>query len=294
MYRIVMYRTVLTIAPLLALLTVPPSHSPAEEAPEWTRHHFAMHNWFYTTGLSPTEQVAAVKRAGYDGLMITCKPHILPLIPEYLAALDQHELRLTAVYYGLLIEDGECPAPLAKLIKQCKGRDAFVSLNLTTHLKNLSEDEADQRAVATVSAIADRAKEAGLRGVVLYPHAGCWLDRVADGARVAAKTNRDDVGTMFNLTHWCREGAPDLDETLRQAMPQLQLVTINGSRSDRCSILPLGQGDFDTFAVVQKLTDLGYDGPIGTIGFSIKGDIPEKLEAARGVWEQWEAKLTGK
>ena len=79
------------------------------------------------------------------------------------------------------------------------------------------------------------------------------------------------------------DGGQDLRKTLEAAKPYLRSVSINGSMK-KASILPLSEGDYDVAPILQTLIELSYTGPISHQGYSIKGNLPERLKAALNTW----------
>ena len=117
------------------------------------------------------------------------------------------------------------------------------------------------------------------------------MQRVGDAVRLAKRIARPDVGVNFNQYHWMAvEGGEDLGGTLAAARPHLRAVTLNGSGL-KPSILPLGEGDYDTFAVARAAVELGFRGPFASQGYSIKTDVPRRLEACKKTWDAWTEKL---
>jgi sugar phosphate isomerase/epimerase len=135
--------------------------------------------------------------------------------------------------------------------------------------------------------VADLAKEAGVR-VSLYPHLKNWVERVEDGARLARQVDRGNFGVTFNLCHWLMVGDTDLDASLRAALPHLQMVTINGAdkgnKELKACIQPLDSGTFDVGGVLSKLSELGWQGPIGLQHYGIKGDAKANLQRSMEAW----------
>jgi sugar phosphate isomerase/epimerase len=108
------------------------------------------------------------------------------------------------------------------------------------------------------------------------------------------KTNRRNVGGSFNLCHWLKvQGDVDYREALKESLPYLFMVSTNGADLgdtqemgwDRL-IRPLGRGQFDNYALIKYLKEIGYDGPIGLQGYGIKGDAKLNLAASMKAWRE--------
>ncbi len=155
----------------------------------------------------------------------------------------------------------------------------------------------DQAAVDALRRIADEANKWNVR-VAIYPHTGNWVCRVDHAVRLAKLVKRPNFGVIFNLCHWLKnEGPEHLRETLRDALPYLFVVTINGAdragKSDRGwkrLIQPLDRGTYDVPSLVQTLHELGYRGPIGLMCWAITGDAREHLQRSINTWQRWRAR----
>lgn len=236
-----------------------------------------MDTWFWQANLAVAEEAALLKRLGCAGLALSWGAKH----KERMAACRDNGLPVPGIYTVLSIDE-PAPAWLPDLAALLKGSGANVWLALTSKTFKRSDPEGDAKAVDAAARVADL----GIP-VSFYPHAGFWLERVGDGVRLAGRLARPDVGVNFNQYHWMAvEGGRDLPATLEAARPHLRAVTLNGS-ARKASILPLGEGDYDTFAIVKAAVALGFRGPFASQGYSIRTDVPRRLEAARKTWDAW-------
>jgi sugar phosphate isomerase/epimerase len=244
---------------------------------------------------SPAEQAALLKELGYDGFGASGHLH-----EEFLAAFDQAGLKVYNTYLTLDF-DSASPAldpAFEQTVQRLKdhGTDLWIAINVVTRdgvrLKP-SDPTGDAIVVPALRELAALARSNGLR-IALYPHTWFWLERVDDAVRVARAIDQPHVGATFNLCHWLKvEGDRDPRSVLRDAMPDLFYVTINGADGgdtrgmnwDRL-IQPLGQGSYDVGGLLRSLRDLGYDGPIGFQGYGIPGDSRELLERTMRAWRE--------
>ena len=238
------------------------------------------------------EQAELLAELGYDGA-----GHLwLDDLEERLATLDAAGLKLFQITLRVNVAPGQeaYDARLKKAMPLLKGRG--VGLALLMGGLSSSDPAGMERAVSIVREMADLAAGAGV-DVTLYPHTGDWLDRVDFAVRLARKVDRPNVGVMFNLCHWLRvEEGKNLDAVLAEALPLLDAVSIHGADSAEAIkagtgnwIQPLGEGSYDTKALLRKLRDLGYDGPIGLQCWGIGGDARIHLTKSMAAWR----KMTG-
>jgi len=258
-------------------------------------HEFAPEFFVFENGVrfgSTENQIKVLKELGFDSLG-SAKPHDLP------ARVRLHQesgLRISSLYIGGRIGGGKDvkainPA-IPESIRQLKGRDTIIELTVQGGRGNT-----DEEAVAFVREVADLAKESGLR-VVLYPHAGFYVDTLGDAVRIARLSGRDNVGAMFNLCHFLKvEPKSDLRETLKSAGDLLWRVSICGADTNGKSwgelIQTLDRGSFDQVALLKLLRQIGYSGDIGLQCYAIRGDAKENLRRSIGAWRKYLAESLG-
>lgn len=233
------------------------------------------------------EQAELVKRTGYAGLGYTGTLRI----PEMMQALETRGLKMFSIYVAVHV-DGDKPsyeAGLPEAIRQLKGHGTVIWLTVQG-----ASPEGEERAVRMVREVADMAAESGLR-VVLYPHMGFYVGRIEDALRIRKLVDRRNVGISFNLTHFLAvKDEPNLDQRLREALPYLELVSINGAEHeggwDRL-ILPLDRGAFDIFGFLKKLVAAGYKGPIGLQCYQVPGDTEDNLKRSMAAWRKFQERM---
>jgi sugar phosphate isomerase/epimerase len=213
-----------------------------------------------------------------------------------LQALELHNQKLMAVYTDLVVDpdDRGYDPQLEQLIPKLKGHGTIVWLVVNSKKYKPSSTEGDKRAVELLQKIAEIAKQSGVV-VSLYPHKGCYAERMEDVVRLAKQTDRPNVGVTFTFCHFLAlDEAKNLDRVLEMAKPYLTMVTINGTSGYASGNLAswiqvLGDGTFDVGVVLKALRKLDYRGPIGIIAYGIKGDRREILSRSMQAWKKLSA-----
>ena len=232
------------------------------------------------------ERIKVLKELGYDGIgSAKLAQSDLPL-PQRLKLYDEAGLKLFSFYVGgkLGPKGHSYGKDISQAIKELKGRDTILELFVQGNKKS----NTDEQAVAFVREIADQAKESGLR-IVLYPHAGFYVDTLGAAVRVARKCKRDNVGVMFNLCHYLKvEPKTDLKTALTDAKPLLWQVSTSGAKKGGNSwgrlIQTLDRGDYDQKALFQMLREIGFKGNVGFQCYAIRGDSRENLKRSIEAW----------
>lgn len=240
------------------------------------------------THMTPSEQVALVKEVGFAG--------VGPIyrgtndLKQWLDALDAARLKIFALYLPLQLDAADSSVRTVKdAVMALKEHQTLIWLFVTdrNHAPSASDDDA--AAVKALREICDTAAKAGLR-VALYPHTGCYVQRVEDAVRLVEKTGATNLGVTFNLCHWLKVDGKDLDATLGAAKDHLYAVTINGADADgkdwASLIQPLDKGTYDAGRLLDRLAKMGYAGPIGLQHYGIKGDARTNLEHSMAAWRR--------
>ena len=269
------------LVPLLAILV---STNLLGKPKTWPVFAFQNGVHFKTT----SERVKVLKELGYDGIgSAKLTQSDLPLL-ERLKHYEDTGLQLFSFYVGgRLGKNGHSYAKeISEAIAQLKGRDTILEL----YIQGSKTNHTDEHAVAFVQEIADQAKDSGLR-VVLYPHAGFYVDTIGDAVRVARKCKRDNIGVMFNLCHYLKvEPKTDLNAALTEAKPLLWQVSTSGAEIGGNNwgqlIQTLDRGTFDQNNLFQILRDLGFSGNVGFQCYAIRGDSRENLKRSIEAWNK--------
>ena len=148
----------------------------------------------------------------------------------------------------------------------------------------------EEQAVAFVREIAAQAEQSGLR-VVLYPHAGFYVDTVGDAVRVAKASGCKNVGVAFNLCHFLKvEPRSDLRKTLEEAKPLLWSASTCGADGEgkdwKSLIQPLDVGTFDQVQLLRHLREIGYEGDVGLQCYGIQTPSKEHLPRSLAAWKK--------
>jgi len=234
------------------------------------------------------ERVQALKELGYDGIGSAKLSQSDLSLPDRLKAYEKAGLKIFSFYIGgkLSSEGHTFQSEIPEAIRQLKGHDTILELYIQGSKKN----DTDEQAIAFVQKIADLAEKSGLR-VVLYPHAGFYIDTLSDAIRVARKCRRNNVGVMFNLCHFLKvEPEANLKAALLEAKDLLWQVSTSGAEIGGTNwgqlIQTLDRGDFDQKALFQILDEIGFSGNVGFQCYAIRGNSRENLKRSMDAWKK--------
>lgn len=264
----------------------------AQNKREITNPFFVFNNAFVKEGITalPVERQAGVlKKWGFDGIETKETAGLL----EYVAAMKKEGLRVYANYLRIDIEK---PNPYLsswkEVMPKLKGTDMILWVHIHSDVYKPSDEAADSKVVPILRELADLAKPYGVK-IAIYPHVWFLAQTTEDSYRLAQKTNRDNVGTVFNLCHFLKTMPEErIVEQIELVLPKLFAVSICGADGgdtenmdwDRL-IQPLGKGNFDTYRIVEYLIDRGYKGPIGLQCYNLKGEPSAYLPQSGEAWQ---------
>ncbi|MBW8014910.1 MAG: TIM barrel protein [Planctomycetes bacterium] len=257
---------------------------------------FAFDNYM-VAGDYKQSQVRAdtLKELGFDG-MGTSGTNLV----EQTEIFEKAGLKLISTYIGLDLDaDQKYDANLIKAIKQLKGKGTILWFFVRGKKFKPASADGDAAAVKAIRELADAAHDSGLK-IALYPHAGFYVETFADSVRIAKKVNRRNVGGSFNLCHWLKvDGDIDYRPILKESLPYLFVVSISGAETGDTKkmgwdklIQTLDKGSFDNYKLLKYLKDIGYKGPVGLQGYSIKGDPKQNLANSMKAWRKINEKLS--
>ncbi len=254
---------------------------------------FVFNNAFNSRGTPYPDIADLLAELGYDGIEHREVEGIFDLKKE----LNRNGLRIFTDYLRIdidsephYLEDWEEAIP--KLV----GTDLILWVHVHSDRFKPSDQAADDIIVPILQDLADYASSYGIR-VAAYPHANLLVETAEDSYRIAEKVNRENVGAVFNLTHFLwADQQENLEQLIKRITPRLMAVSIAGAdRGDYSEmqmnelIQPLGQGKYDVYRVVQLLLDNGYKGPIGFQCYKVPGEPAEFLKRSMNTWNRFKA-----
>ncbi len=232
-----------------------------------------------------------VKKSGFDGIELIGLDKLDGMLPE----LKRNDLQLFTLYIQIDLEKEQPYDPrLKSYIEKLKNTGLHLWVHVHSEKYSPSDPAGDVKCTEIIGELADYSQKYGVK-IAFYPHSDFWVEKVDDGVRLAKKINRPNVGTVFNLCHFLKKDETEkLEQKLKNAMPYLFLVSINGADKgdthqmgwDRL-IQPLGRGDYDVLNVLKILKELGYKNPIGLQCYNIKGQPEEFLPESVTAWKKY-------
>ncbi|SOE22494.1 Sugar phosphate isomerase/epimerase [Spirosomataceae bacterium TFI 002] len=242
-------------------------------------------------------KITYIQSVGYDGVGINLQDSF----EEVNEILNDYDFRSSIAYMKVDMDAKDLDVSLKDYFKALKGSKAIVTPSFFSSSGKYSEvsDEGDNRVRELTIAIAQLARKGNLH-VAIYPQYGYYVQSHNHASRLAREIAKLNIGYCFNLSQWLAfEGLEErnhLMSELLESISKLKVVTINGankvitkkSNPWKDYILPLGDGSYDTFELLDYLINkLGYSGPIGIQCEGLTGDKMQLAEDTMLVWKSY-------
>jgi len=215
------------------------------------------------------------------------------LLPRFDRAVAASGLEIASLYVEVdLARPLEDPT-VQRVLDLIRTRNEPIELTLKNSALSPSDPAGDPAAIAFLEAALTSSAGSAL---LLYPHFAHWMERVSDARRLLDTVDDLRLGMTFPAFHvYAVEGA-GFSAALDMAEAHLRLVNTNGSRRLAgqffpVTIEPVGEGDFDNFAFLARLRELGYTGHLGIQAYGIGGDPYAHLRASRDAIRDIEGRL---
>ena len=231
---------------------------------------------------TPRQRAEMLQRIGIRRLAYDWRDQHLPTFEDELAAIKDHGIELTAVWFPETLD-----ANARFLLDALAKHQVKTQLWVTSGVGPTPGGDQESGVKAAADRIRPVAREAAKIGctVGLYNHGG-WFgqpeNQVAIVERLKAK-GIANVGLVYNLHHGHEhlDRFPELLATMRPYLLALNLngMTKGGDQAGK-KILPVGQGDLD-LQLLRAIRDSGYDGPVGILNHTdedAEGRLLDNLE----------------
>jgi len=259
---------------------------------------FVFNNAFYNKkpAINLEDQAKILKDLDFDGI----EHREVNGLFELKEVFDAYGLKVFTDYMQVDIDSEQPFLPEWKeAIPKLKGTNIILWAHIHSEKFDSSDENADRIVVSILRELADFSKPYGVR-IAIYPHVNFLAEKAEDSYRLAVKTDRENVGGVFNLCHFLKtDNQNNLYNVIEYIFPKLFAVSISGADSGDTQnmgwdqlIQPLGQGSFEVFDVVKYLADKGYDGPFGIQCYNIQTPPNVFLKQSSEAWKSFQKRYS--
>lgn len=142
------------------------------------------------------------------------------------------------------------------------------------YFTEMGDDERLDKASEMISFLSDGVERLGCK-IGLYNHGG-WFGNPDNLVKIIEMLPGREIGIIFNFHH-AHDLLGNFEEIVKNMMPHLWAVNLNGMNPGGPKILPIGSGEkeFEMIAVLKKN---GFTGSFGILGHIEDADVEKVLQ----------------
>jgi hypothetical protein len=227
---------------------------------------------------TPEQRAQMLDDLGFKNFAYDWRTKHIPSFPDEIKALRKHDINLSAVWIWIERDSsGKILDPanerIFDIVKNNHVKTDFWLGFSNSNFEGLTEEQKLNKAVSAVQYLHDRAKEIGC-SISLYNH-GDWFGEPLNQVRIIEKTGLKDIGVVYNFHH-AHLQVSEFPKLLKEMLPYLRTVNLNGMKVQGPKILTIGEGDKE-LEMLNTLKASGYKGSIGIICHIENEDAKEVL-----------------
>lgn len=245
--------------------------------------------------LSPLNQIALLKKAGYKGIILNSESNAdssnLNVFLDELRNDKQFKIHAVMARYNFT-------DPLQKREgwKTIIDRIAHKGIELWFVFGKKTDGITDSFIEAKLKEVVEYSKAKQV-SVILYPHSNCYIASSESALPFVKKINDTNLKLAVHLCHEIRAGnGSRINEVFEHVKNYIGAVTVSGTDSvadfskpilmDNSTIKPIGQGNFNMNYFIEALRKSQYKGYVGFINFKIEDKPEEYLWNSIQVWRK--------
>jgi sugar phosphate isomerase/epimerase len=240
---------------------------------------------------TPVQRIDMLKRLGFKSYAYDWRAEHLPEMAKEFNLARENGIKINAVWMWL--DNNDAPGNLSA--NNRKVLQALEETGLKTQIwvsfpenyfDNLNEQQRMEKAVKMIGYVSEEARKLNCN-VGLYNHGG-WFGRPENLVKICKALSGHKVGIIFNFHH-AHDMINGFQELVKQMLPHLWAVNLNGMNPGGPKILPVGSGEKET-EMLAVLKAAGFNGPFGILGHVDNADVEmilkENLEGLKKVLEE--------
>ena len=228
---------------------------------------------------TPSERVAMIKNLGFSQYAFGGrKKHVETMVDELNIAKSEG-IKISAVW--LYINNKDTLTALKRANEM-----VFESLKVTElstqiwvgmdaeFFEGLSESQSLKKAQDMISYLSEKAQKVNCK-IALYNHGG-WFGDPKNQLEIMKRLPQYDFGIIYNFHH-SHEQLDTYRSIIKQIIPFLWCVNLNGMKKEGPKIITIGQGNLEK-RMIKMLLEKGYKGPFGILGHVNGEDVEFTLQ----------------
>ena len=228
---------------------------------------------------TPEQRIEMLKRLGFVSYAYDWREKHLPEMAKEIKLATENGIKMNAVWMWIDKSDsiGQLSPNNQKVLQTLEETGLKTQIWMSfpeDYFDGLGEDERLDKASEMISYLSDEAERLGCK-IGLYNHGG-WFGNPDNLVKIIEMLPGKEVGIIFNFHH-----AHDLlfsyEEMVKNMMPHLWAVNLNGMNPGGPKILPIGSGEKEAEMIIVLKTN-GFNGPFGILGHIEDADVEKVLQ----------------
>ncbi len=234
---------------------------------------------FNNQNRTPEQRIDMLKRLGFVSYAYDWREKHLPEMAKEIKLATENGIKMNAVWMWIDNTDsiGQLSLNNQKVLQTLEETGLKTQIWMSfpeDYFDEMGEDERLDRASEMIGFLSDEATKRGCK-IGLYNHGG-WFGNPDNLVKIIEMLPGKEIGIIFNFHH-AHDLLANYDEMVKNMMPHLWAVNLNGMNPAGPKILPIGSGEKEA-EMIAVLKNNGFNGPFGILGHIEDADVEKVLQ----------------
>jgi len=228
---------------------------------------------------TPEQRIEMLKRLGFVSYAYDWREKHLPEMAKEIRLSSESGIKMNAVWMWIDKSDsiGQLSPNNQKVLQVLEETGLKTQIWMSfpeNYFDGLSEEERLDNASAMISHLSDEAERLGCK-IGMYNHGG-WFGNPDNLVKIIETLPGKEIGIIFNFHH-AHDLLVNYEEMVKNMVPHLWAVNLNGMNPGGPKILPIGSGEKEA-EMITILKKNGFTGPFGILGHVENADVEKILQ----------------
>lgn len=229
---------------------------------------------------TPEQRIEMLKRLGFESYAYDWREKHLPEMAKEIKLAAENGIKMNAVWMWIDRSDsiGQLSANNQKVLQTLEETALKTQIWMSfpeDYFDGMGDDERLDKASEMISFLSAEAEKLGCK-IGLYNHGG-WFGNPDNLVKIIEMLPGKEIGIIFNFHH-AHDLLANFEEMVKNMMPHLWAVNLNGMNPGGPKILPIGSGEKEA-EMIAVLKNNGFTGPFGILGHIEDADVEMVLQA---------------
>jgi sugar phosphate isomerase/epimerase len=228
---------------------------------------------------TPEQRIEMLKRLGFVSYAYDWREKHLPEMAKEIKLATENGIKMNAVWMWIDRSDSirQLSANNKKVLQALEETGLKTQIWISfpeDYFDEMGDDERLDKASEMIGFLSDEATERGCK-IGLYNHGG-WFGNPDNLVKIIQTLPGKEVGIIFNFHH-AHDLLGNFDNLVKNMMPYLWAVNLNGMNPGGPKILPIGSGEKEV-EMIAILKKNGFTGTFGILGHVEDADVEKVLQ----------------